>query len=128
MKRTVLDVGNCGPDHASIKRMLQSNFDVNVLQAHNATDTLAILGTQPIDLVLINRKLDEDYSDGIEILKLIKADEKIGGIPVMLITNYEEHQAQAISLGALAGFGKLSLNSTQTHQRIAEALGTAGVA
>lgn len=128
MKRTVLDVGNCGPDHTSIKRMLQSNFDVNVLQAHNLTDTLAILGTQPIDLVLINRKLDEDYSDGIEILKVIKADTKIGSVPVMLITNYEEHQAQAISLGALPGFGKLSLNSVQTHQRIAEALRTASVA
>ncbi|MFO0943793.1 MAG: response regulator [Pirellulales bacterium] len=119
---TVLDVGNCRPDHASIKLMLESNFAVRVLQAHNATDTFSILGSEQIDLVLINRKLDEDYSDGIEILKQIKADGKFSKVPVMLVTNYEEHQAQAISLGAIRGFGKLSLNNPVTHQRIAEAL------
>lgn len=123
MTQTVLDVGNCSPDHASIKRMLEANFDVTVLQAHNAKDTLSVLNSRQIDLVLINRKLDEDYSDGIEILKLIKADPKLSGVPVMLVTNYEEHQAQAISMGAIAGFGKLSLTSPVTHQRIASALG-----
>ena len=60
----VLDVGNCVPDHASIKRMLLANFDVEVLQTHQVQDTLALLRKQPVDLVLINRKLDCDYSDG----------------------------------------------------------------
>ena len=31
-KRKVLDVGNCGPDHASLRRMLTNYFGVEVLQ------------------------------------------------------------------------------------------------
>ncbi len=121
-QRTVLDVGNCGPDHSAIKRMLSSNFDVIVLQCQAADDTLQTLRARSVDLVLINRKLDQDYSDGVEILKLIKADAKLRSLPVMLVTNLEEHQTSAIELGAVPGFGKLSLNSPVTKQRLAEIL------
>lgn len=81
-----------------------------------------MLRSRSIDLVLVNRKLDEDYSDGIEIIKAIKADSALATIPVMLITNYEEHQEQAISIGALRGFGKLSMKAPETLQRIESAL------
>ena len=64
MKR-VLDVGNCGPDFAAIKQLMK-RFDCEVLQSHGAEDALAALHAGPIDLVLVNRKLDQDYSDGIE--------------------------------------------------------------
>lgn len=121
-QRTVLDVGNCGPDHSAIKRMLSSNFDVTVLQSHGADDTLHTLHTRSVDLVLINRKLDQDYSDGVDILKLIKADAKLEAVPVMLVTNMEEYQTSALELGAVPGFGKLSLNSPVTKQRLAEIL------
>lgn len=81
-----------------------------------------MLRSRSIDLVLVNRKLDEDYSDGIEIVKAIKADSVLATIPVMLITNYEEHQEQAISLGALRGFGKLSMKAPETLQLIESVL------
>ncbi len=114
MTKTILDVGNCQPDHTAIKRMLQSHFDVDVIQAHALPDVLAVLDRQPVDLVLINRKLDQDYSDGIEILKAIKADSRYASTPAMLVTNYEEVQQEAMQLGALRGFGKLSLASRET--------------
>ncbi len=122
LKRRVLDVGNCVPDHASIRRMLTKNFDVDVLQTHGQQDTLALLRTEPVNLVLINRKLDHDYSDGVEILKQIKADPALAQLPVMMITNYAEHQDSAESLGALRGFGKLELNSSETQQKLAKVL------
>jgi CheY-like chemotaxis protein len=122
MSRAVLDVGNCGPDHSAIKKMLTSNFDVQVIQAHNASDTLEKIRSQEFDLVLVNRKLDEDYSDGIEIIKLIKADPALSRTPVMLVSNLEEHQQLAVEIGALQGFGKLSLNSSETIARLASAL------
>ena len=122
-KRTVLDVGNCAPDHFAIKRMLSSKFEASVLQTHGAQDTLQTLRSQHVDLVLINRKLDQDYSDGTEILKLIKADSQLSSIPVMLVTNLDEYQAAAIQLGAEPGFGKLALDTPATHQRIAAVLG-----
>ncbi len=122
-KRRVLDVGNCSPDHHAIRQMLLSTVpEVEVLQSHGPDDTLHMLRESSFDLVLINRKLDQDYSDGTEILKRIKAEPQLVDIPVMLVTNYEEHQADAIALGAIRGFGKLELNAKETHQRVAEAL------
>jgi CheY-like chemotaxis protein len=72
---------------------------------------------------LINRKLDIDYSDGMEILREIKRSEAFGHIPVMLITNYAEHQQQAVAQGALLGFGKLELHSPETIERLGSILG-----
>ncbi|HBE71551.1 MAG TPA: response regulator [Planctomycetaceae bacterium] len=123
MTRKVLDVGNCGPDFSSIKRMLTQHFDVEVLQAHGADDALSTVKQHPIDLVLVNRKLDRDYSDGTDVIKQLKADPETQSVPVMLVTNYEEHQAAAIELGALMGFGKLSLQEPDTIDRVRTALG-----
>ncbi len=117
-KRQVLDVGNCAPDHASLRRMLTSNFDVQVIQTDAGPDTLAWLRKEPVDLVLINRKLDCDYSDGSEILKQLKADPALSAIPVMIITNYAEHQDAAVALGAVRGFGKLELQQSATLDRL----------
>ena len=122
MQLKVLDVGNCSPDHAAICKLLTTNFDAQVLKANNAFETFKILSSEPIQLVLVNRKLDEDYSDGIEIIKQMKADSKLAAIPVMLVTNYEEHQLQAMELGAMRGFGKLSLNSVDTSDRLRQIL------
>jgi hypothetical protein len=36
----------------------------------------------------------------------------------MLITNYAEHQQQAIAAGAILGFGKLELNAPETLKRL----------
>src|SRR6187200_2500690 len=92
MTKRVLDVGNCVPDHAAIRTMLQRNFKADVVQADGPGDALTLLKREPFDLVLVNRKLDQDYSDGLEILKAIKADAALAKTPVMLITNYAEHQ------------------------------------
>jgi CheY-like chemotaxis protein len=116
--KVVLDVGNCGPDHASISAMLRKYFDVEILRADQLSDTLSILANQHVDLVLINRKLDIDYSDGIDILHVLKQSESYRDIPVMLITNYAEHQQQAVAAGAVLGFGKLELTNPETLERL----------
>lgn len=121
-KPRVLDVGNCRPDHAAIRHLLSSKFDAEIAQAHGPSDTLKALKESHFDLVLINRKLDQDYTDGIEILKLLKSDEKLGTIPVMLITNYPDHQHAAVELGALRGFGKLELDTPETFERLSAVL------
>lgn len=121
-RKTVLDVGNCGPDHASISALLRKHFDVEILRADQAEDTFSCLQKHRVDLILINRKLDIDYSDGIEILKKLKQNETTQDIPAMLITNYPEHQHQAVALGALVGFGKLELASPETLARLKSVL------
>ena len=123
MPKRVLDVGNCQPDHAAIKRLL-SRWEAEVIQAHGADDALEALRAGGIDLVLVNRKLDRDYSDGIDVIRLIKADEHVGSTPVMLVTNYVEHQQQAESIGALRGFGKLEFDKPETLERLEAVLGS----
>lgn len=122
MPKRVLDVGQCVPDHAAIRRMLESRFGAAVEQTHGADDTLARLREGPVDLVLINRKLDADYTDGIEIVKAIKADPELAATPVMLVTNYAEHQVAAVEAGAVPGFGKDALRAPATEERLARLL------
>ncbi len=121
-RKRVLDVGNCGPDHGAIRRTLEGAFEVEVLQADAARDTLELLRREPVDLVLINRKLDCDYSDGLEVLRQIKAEPGLSDIPVMIVTNYAEYQEAAVQAGAEWGFGKLALADAETHARLARFL------
>ena len=123
MPKRVLDIGNCGPDFGSISSFLTSQFDCEVAQADGAGDALPKLRQQPFDLVLVNRKLDMDYSDGIEVIKQIKADDDLKEIPVMLITNFPEHQDAAEAIGAVRGFGKLEFEKPETIQRLTQVLG-----
>jgi CheY-like chemotaxis protein len=124
MAKRVLDVGNCAPDHASITAFLKSRFDCEVVQADDAEDALAALRSSDFDLVLVNRKLDADYSDGIEVVRQIKADPALAQTPVMLITNYPEHQDAAIGIGAVRGFGKMEFSKPETIGRLQPILGT----
>ncbi|MEQ8209081.1 MAG: response regulator [Lacipirellulaceae bacterium] len=123
MSKQVLDVGNCVPDHTAIKHFFTSNFDCEVSQTHGPEDTVALLKKQPFDLVVINRKLDHDYTDGTDTLKAIKADPAIANVPVMIITNYEEHQDAAVKLGAERGFGKLEYDKPETLEKLQPILG-----
>jgi CheY-like chemotaxis protein len=122
MPKRVLDVGQCGPDHATIRSYLTRHFDCEIVQAHGADDTLAHLKSGEFHLVLVNRKLDADYSDGIEIIRKIKADAGIAHVPVMLVTNYPEHQEAAIAAGAVHGFGKREYEKPETRAKLATVL------
>src|SRR5262245_57188602 len=123
MPKRVLDVGQCGPDHAAIRSFLTRHFDCEIVQAHGPEDTLAQLRGGRFDLVLVNRKLDRDYSDGIEIIRQVKADPAIAEVAMMLVTNYPEHQALAVAEGAVAGFGKLEYELPQTRAKVAAVFG-----
>ncbi len=122
MTKTVLDIGNCDPDHNAIERMLKSRYDVIVLRADQWSDASALLADQKVDLILINRKLDMDYSDGVEVLRQLKQESTTRSIPVMIITNYAEHQVAAVAEGAEYGFGKLQYGEPETHERLSRFL------
>lgn len=119
MKR-VMDIGNCGPDHASLKQLIEGNFDAVLVQSDKTEDALEKLvdGDGDFALILVNRKLDCDYSDGIEVIRTIKDDARFGNIPVMMITNFAEHQQAAQAIGAVDGFGKNDVSSPTTVDQL----------
>jgi DNA-binding response OmpR family regulator len=122
MTRRVLDVGQCNPDHAAISRLLNEHFDVEIVRAHVESDTIAALQSGDFDVVLINRKLDRDYSEGLNILQLIKSDSAMSNVPVMLVSNYPESQESAVAAGAVYGFGKAELGNPDVVERLAAIL------
>ncbi|HQX49513.1 MAG TPA: response regulator [Planctomycetaceae bacterium] len=121
-QKTVLSVGQCRPDTATISQYLTTEFGAKVMTADLLADTLQVLESQSVDLVLINRKLDADDSDGMEILKQIRANQAMVSIPVMLVSNFPEWQEKAVLLGATYGFGKAELNRPETKQRLSAIL------
>ncbi len=121
-RKRVLDVGQCWPDHVAIRAFLVRHFACEVVPVYTAYDAVRELGDGRFDLVLVNRKLDNDYSDGLDLIVRMKADPKLAGVPVMLITNYPEHQDAAVSAGALRGFGKLEFGKAESVERVAAVL------
>ena len=124
MPKKVLDIGQCDMDHGSIRQLIEDQFDARMVRTHGAEDTIAALRSQSFDLVLINRKLDRDQSDGVDIIRQIKSDSELATVPVMLVTNFREHQEIAMAAGAEQGFGKSALRDEETRQRLSHVLGS----
>ena len=105
-------------DHANISRMLAEHFDASIDRAHLARDVVRLTQENAYDLILINRLLDQDHSEGMDILRELKADDSRTATPVMLVTNFAEHQQQAVDAGAIMGFGKSELDSPDTIAKL----------
>jgi CheY-like chemotaxis protein len=123
MKKRVLDVGNCNMDHSSISKVLASGFQAEVVRAHTFSEAIGAVDQQVFDLVLVNRQLDRDGSSGLAVIEEIKRRPETSGMPVMMITNFADHQQKAIASGAEPGFGKKDLHSAETHEKLAKFLG-----
>lgn len=121
-EKRVLSVGQCFADHGSITRTFQQHFQARVVPADSAHEAIALLERDRFDLVLINRVLDVDQTCGMDIIKQIRADEKLASTPVMLVSNYDDAQREAVAAGALPGFGKASLGQPQMVARVREVL------
>ncbi len=116
--KQVLSIGQCRPDHAAISRLLTQNFSVEITEAALAPEALTLVRERTFDLVLVNRKLDADYSEGTDIIQAMQADAALSAVPIMLITNYAEHDEAAVKMGAVSGFGKAALASPETLEKL----------
>jgi two-component system chemotaxis response regulator CheY len=116
--KRVLSIGQCLADHGSISRLLRREFAADVMPADTADEALARLRQEEFALVLVNRVLDGDGSSGVDIIRRLKADEALRSVPVMLVSNYEDAQQEAIQEGAERGFGKGQLSSPTTAARL----------
>jgi two-component system chemotaxis response regulator CheY len=122
MAKRVLDIGNCDADHTLIRGLIEREFSAQVVRCHEVADALDELRDAPPDLVLVNRILDRDQSEGLEIIRTIKADAQLRQIPCMMLTNFAEHQARATAMGAESGFGKAQLDDKATREKLARFL------
>jgi CheY-like chemotaxis protein len=121
--RRVLSVGQCDPDHGNIRRALQSAFAAEVTGCASAGEALEHLRGGGFDLVLVNRIFDIDGDSGLDLIRRLKADPELQAVPVMLVSNFEDAQAQAVAAGAAPGFGKSALHAAPTLERLRPYLG-----
>ena len=119
----ILDVGQCGFDHAAINDFLQHMMPMTVDAAGTAQETEKLLQVNRYNLVLINRILDSDDSSGIDLIKQLRQIPNCP--PLMLVSNLHDAQAKAVAAGALQGFGKSTIHLPQVAEHLRAVL-TAG--
>jgi CheY-like chemotaxis protein len=110
----VLSVGQCDADQSRIQTAIGGHYEVKISTSDSHEDALIQIQNTPFDLVLINRILDKTSTKGLDLIRELKSSDATKIVPVMLISNYETAQAEAISAGAVPGFGKATLTQDST--------------
>lgn len=123
MTNKVLSVGQCGADHGSISGLLRGEFGAEVSAADSLQEALTKAQGTEYQLILINRVLDRDGSPGLAVVRALKQDAATSNVPVMLVSNYADAQSEAVTEGALPGFGKSELRAPETRQKLQAVLG-----
>lgn len=118
----VLVVGNCSADHAMIRNMIEDGFDAEVEGVMLIGDALKALKSSSFQLVLVNRLIFDDQSEGIGLVESMRRDAELADVPVMLVSNFESAQRQAMALGAEPGFGKSAIAKSETLEKLARFL------
>lgn len=116
--KRVLSAGQCAADNWSVRTALKLHFPVEVTEASTTAEALAKLRAESFDLVLLNRVFDRDGTSGLDVIRRLKSDEKLRSVPVMLVSNYEDAQQQAVHAGAVPGFGKAELGRETMVERL----------
>ena len=116
--KKILSVGQCFADHGALRRAFQKHFAAEVVGADSGEEALELLRGEPFALVLVNRVLDADGASGLEVLRQLKVDETGAAVPVMLVSNHEDAQQQAVAAGAVRGFGKAALGQPAMLARV----------
>lgn len=89
-------------DDVELNRALLENIfddEYSILQAADGVEAMEILRSQPVDVVLLDIVMPR--MDGFEVLKTMKEEEALSGIPVIMATSEKENsEERALLLGA----------------------------
>ena len=114
-------VGHCGPDSWMLKSMIKRTLpDAEVYKVDSAKELEKTIGRTRV--LLVNRVLGGRFgtSSGVELIRDL-VSQNGDGPAAILISNYEDAQAEAEAAGALPGFGKSGLNSPSVAERLNDA-------
>lgn len=112
-----------GFDRRVVRRIARnSRYELDVVETTGIAETRRALAVRPADLLLLDYRVPD--GDGIAFARELSADERHGGIPVVLVTGVgSEHAAiQAIRSGIADYLSKDGLTIEQFDQAIENAL------
>jgi len=79
--------------------LMKTSYVSEVIDAKNGADAIAVLKTQDdIDIILLD--IIMPVMGGIEMLKVIRADDNMIQLPVIVLTTDETKKAEALDCGA----------------------------
>ncbi len=83
-----------------LKSMLNKSGNVSeVIEAGNGSDAIGILKSRDdIDLILLD--IIMPVMNGIEMLKVVRADENLKQLPIIILTTDETKKGEALEFGA----------------------------
>jgi hypothetical protein len=91
--------------------MLLNHFNVEVDRVMFVDEALERMKGGDYALVLFNRLVFADGSEGLHLVRTAKRDPTLAGTPMMMISNYADAQAASVAAGAEPGFGKKAVGS-----------------
>ena len=119
---TIALVGHCGPDMYMLRSAVRQALPDFEIVSINDEETLR--GQTGSDsLLLVNRVLDGDFSTSSGIALMTHLASKGEAPRWMLISNFPEAHQEAMTRGALPGFGKSSAYARETRGILQRAVG-----
>lgn len=107
-----------------MRQFLAANFECEIDRVMFVDEARARLAAERYALVLVNRLIFADASPGLPLVDVVQALPPERRPAVMVISNYNDAQAEAVSRGALPGFGKAALGTPAAIARLATVLPT----
>ncbi len=100
-----------------LKSMLMKTGDVaEVIEAGNGSDAIGVLKSRnDIDLILLD--IIMPVMNGIEMLKVVRADENLKQLPIIVLTTDETKKGEALEFGA-NGFLMKPIRADQLKMKI----------
>lgn len=111
IRRRVLVVDDSITSRTLLKNVLES-YGYEVKTACDGTDALALLQTEPFDL--ISSDVEMPQMDGFELTARLRADERFARLPIVLVTSLEsqEDRQRGVEVGADAYIVKSSFDQS----------------
>jgi hypothetical protein len=123
--KAVLSVGQCGFDDSRIARVMAEELGAVMDRVASTTEARQMIAEKKYDLILVNRVFDATGESGVGFIGEISGEANAPHI--MLVSNYEEAQKEAVGKGALPGFGKSQLQDPAATNQLRATLAVIAV-
>lgn len=96
--------------------LLKNSYVKEVIEAKNGADAIGQIKSRP-DINLILLDIIMPIMNGLEVLKVVRSDENIEQVPIIVLTTDETKKTEALELGA-NGFLMKPIRNTELVQKI----------
>lgn len=121
MSKTILLVGHCGVDGPRLQSEVRSIIDAADVRRINSESDLEQAVKEGADLLLVNREpLGFEPEQGVDLIRKLHVEHPEQRM--MLVSDFDDAQEEAVSAGAVPGFGKRDIGSPKLADTVKQAL------